>query len=112
MTMSKKGTRRIVVGQESYRWAVSPASNSKGLLVLTVEHTDYQGQLIRVYIESDRNEYWLEFPKVEKLTARAIKPADVSEIISQAVSFGWDPKRKGPPLSFLLVGTQLKLKNT
>ncbi|MED4586114.1 hypothetical protein [Brevibacillus choshinensis] len=108
--MSKKGTRKIVVGQESYRWAISPAS--KGLLVFTAEHTDYKGQIIRVYIESDVNEYWIEFSNVEKLNARIIKPADVSEIISQAVSLGWDPKRKGAPLTFNLIGNHLKLINT
>ncbi|GIO06241.1 hypothetical protein J31TS6_22690 [Brevibacillus reuszeri] len=110
MTMNKKGSRKIVVGQESYRWLISPAT--KGLLVFTAEHTDYKGQIIRVYIESDVNEYWADFPHVEQLNVRIIKPADVSEIISQAVSLGWDPKRKGSPLTFNLIGTHLKIRNS
>ncbi|RNB89616.1 hypothetical protein EDM56_10545 [Brevibacillus fluminis] len=110
MTLSKKGTRKIVLGQESYRWTIFLAT--KGHLVFTSEHTNYKGQIIRVFIESDVNEYWVDFPHVEKLNVRIIKPADVSEIISQAISLGWDPKRKGQPLTFNLIGTHLKLRST
>lgn len=97
------------MGPDDYRWKIS--SSSKGLLVFTAEHADEQGQIIRIYIKSDVNEYWVEFPHVDKLNVRIIKSADVSMIISQAVSLGWNPRRKGPPLTFTMNGDSIELRN-
>ena len=65
MTISKKGTRKITVRQELYKWVITPSA--KGILTLTVQHNEVNGQLLRVDIESDINEFWVEFPYVETL---------------------------------------------
>lgn len=100
MTISYRGSRKLTIGQEAYRWIVSPSG--KGSLVLTVQHDDFNGQLIRVSVESDVNEYWIEFPNVKSLNMKAIKPSDVATIIIEAMKQGWTPKDKGKPLSFSL----------
>lgn len=46
MTISKKGSRKIRVGQEAFRWVITPST--KGILVLTVQHDELKGQKIRV----------------------------------------------------------------
>ncbi|CAM3373502.1 hypothetical protein PALU110988_19215 [Paenibacillus lupini] len=43
MTISKKGSRKIVVEQESYRWVITALS--KGIITLTVQHDEVKGQL-------------------------------------------------------------------
>lgn len=36
MTISKKGTRKITVRQELYKWVITPSA--KGILTLTVQY--------------------------------------------------------------------------
>ncbi|NIK80590.1 hypothetical protein FHS15_005781 [Paenibacillus castaneae] len=105
MTISNRRSRKITIGQENYRWVVSPSG--KGSLVLTVQHDDFNGQLIRVSVESDINEYWIECPNVKSLDMKVIKPADVTTVIIEAMNQGWTPKDKGKPLCFCLSGSTL-----
>ena len=46
MTLARNGTRKIVVGAESYRWVVSP---DDGYLVLVVESADDPGQKVEAF---------------------------------------------------------------
>lgn len=110
MTISKKGSRKIIVSQEAFRWVISPSF--KGIIVLTVQHEEVSGQIIRVYIESDINDFWVEFPHVEPLNNKVITPAEVSTIIAEAIMKGWDPRKKGTPLSFNLFGSTLIKRRT
>lgn len=105
MTISKKGTRKITIGQEVLRWIITPST--KGIVVLTVQHDEIMGQLIRVYIESDINEFWVEFPLVESLNCKVVKPAEVAAIIVEAIKQGWSPRSSGTPLSFNQVNNTL-----
>lgn len=109
MTISKKGTRKITVGLESYRWVITPSA--KGILTLTVQHNEVGGQLLRVNIESDINEFWVEFPHVEKLNNKVVMPAEVALIIPEAINQGWKPREKGALLSFKLSGRKLESLN-
>ncbi|MFS0553951.1 hypothetical protein [Brevibacillus sp. 179-C9.3 HS] len=108
MALPKKGTRGITVGEQRYRWVISPAA--KGLLALTIQHNDGMGQLIRVYVKSDVNDFWAEFSHVQQLDMRAVKPADVAVIIEEAITQGWQSEIKGAPLSFDLIGSTLVKK--
>ncbi|WP_310829134.1 hypothetical protein [Paenibacillus pedocola] len=54
MTLSKKGSRKIVVGNVEYRWTIS--ATTRGRFVLIVEHGKEKGQRIEVQIQSDINE--------------------------------------------------------
>ncbi|MBD0380977.1 hypothetical protein [Paenibacillus sedimenti] len=105
MTISKKGSRKIVVGQEAYRWVITPSA--KGILTLTLQHDEFKGQLIRVKVESDINEYWVEFPNVESLNNKVVTPAEVASIITEAIRLGWKPLEKGNLLGFKLSGNNL-----
>ena len=98
MTLSKKGSRKIVVGDEEYRWTIT--ATTKGQIVLIVEHGTEKGQRIEVQIQSDINEIWVEFPHVDDLNLKVVKPKEVVIIILEANEQGWRPRKKGSPLGF------------
>ncbi|CAM4210654.1 hypothetical protein FHS16_000348 [Paenibacillus endophyticus] len=98
MTMPKKGTRKITVGNTTYRWHIS--ATSKGRIVLIAEHNEEKGQKLEVYIASDINDYWVEFPHVEQLNLKLVKPSEVAIILTEAMGKGWRPEEKRPPLLF------------
>ncbi|MFF2483835.1 hypothetical protein [Paenibacillus sp. NPDC058071] len=104
MTMSKKGSRKIRIGQEVYRWGVSPAEKS---LILTVHHDQFNGQLIRVSVKSDINNLWVEFPDINSIDTKLVLPSDVVIIINEALNQGWTPKKQGKLLCFTLEGKAL-----
>ncbi|MCR8633899.1 hypothetical protein [Paenibacillus radicis (ex Xue et al. 2023)] len=83
MTLSKKGSRRIFVADEEYRWTIS--ASIKGRIVLIVEHRMEMGQRIEVYVQSDINDFWVEFPYVNDLKLKVIKPKEVALIILEAI---------------------------
>ncbi|WP_168123974.1 hypothetical protein [Paenibacillus sp. HB172176] len=105
MTISKKGSRKIIVGQEPYRWIITPSA--RGIVTLTVQYDGVKGQLLRVDIESDINEFWVEFPNVESLNNKIVMPVEIALIISEAISKRWSPQEKGPLLSFKLSDNKL-----
>lgn len=105
MTISKKGSRKIVVGQEPYRWILTPSA--RGILTLTVQHDEVKGQLLRVDIESEINEFWVEFPNVESLNNKIVLPAEIALIIQEAIRQGWNPREKGVFLRFKLSDNKL-----
>ncbi|SCW63024.1 hypothetical protein SAMN04487970_10225 [Paenibacillus tianmuensis] len=98
MTLRNKGSRKIVVGNDPYRWVISTAS--KGYIVLMAEHKQEKGRKLRIYIESDINDYWVEYPYTDSLNLKVVTPKEVATIISQAIEQGWNPKEKGPPMIF------------
>lgn len=95
--LSKKKSRPITVAEKNYRWAISPDS---GYVVFVAESADEPARKIEVYVDSDINRMWVEFPNVDGLNPKVIKPKDAASIISQAVSKGWNPLEKGKPLVF------------
>ncbi|MBD0384849.1 hypothetical protein [Paenibacillus sedimenti] len=109
MTISKKRSRKIVVGQESYRWVITPSA--RGILTLTVQHDELKGQLLQVEIESDINELWVEFPNVESLNNKIVMPAEIALIITEAISRGWKPREKGALIRFRLSENKLASLN-
>lgn len=104
MTISKKKSRTITINGEIFRWGVSPGS---GYLVFVAELEAIKGQRIEVYIESDIHDYWANFPYIESLNLRLIKPKVVRRMIIQAMSFGWDYKKSGKPIVFDLIEENL-----
>ena len=95
--LSKKKSRPIVVEDTRFRWAISPDS---GYVVFVAEREDIKGRKIEVYIDTDINNFWVEFPNIDKLNLKVIKPKDAANIISQAIHLGWKPNEKGAPLVF------------
>lgn len=97
VTIPNKNSRKIVVENDTYRWTISPDS---GYIVFVAEHEEFKGRRLQVYICSDINKYWVNFPNVKELNLKIIKPKNAELIISQAINKGWNPKEKGSPIIF------------
>jgi hypothetical protein len=97
MSLSKKNSRTIRVRDSDFRWTISPKKNQ---IIFVAELIDAKGRKIEVTIDSDINRFWIEFPNVEDLSLKVIKPKDVENIITQALQNGWVPSDKGTPLRF------------
>ncbi|WP_147442782.1 hypothetical protein [Corallococcus interemptor] len=82
MTLRRKGTRRIVVGDLNYRWTVAP--NDEPGLGIVVEHESGHGQ---------RMVTWVEHGTI-------IAPGLVKEVINDALEKGWHPEQPGDELVF------------
>lgn len=95
--LSKKKSRPITVDEKKYRWSISPDS---GYVVFVAENADNPARKIEVYIETDIDKMWLEFPQGNNLKLKIIKPKDATSIIRQAVNLGWDSTERGKPLVF------------
>ena len=104
MTISKKNSRTININGELFRWVISPDS---GFVVFVAEHEEIKGQRIEVYINSDIDDFWVDFPHVESSNLRIVKPKLARTIIIQAIEDGWSYKEAGKPLVFDLKGDHL-----
>jgi len=73
MTINKKSSRKITVRDDSYIWTVSPDS---GYIILIVEHEVSRGNRLEVYIDSDIDSVWVNFPNTEHLNLKIVRPRD------------------------------------
>lgn len=93
MTLPQKGTRRITVDGEAYRWVVSVR---RGAIRVAVEHAEVPGQRLDAYFEChdtytrDASGDW-RF----KSQGRSIKPRIVQQLIREALRRGWQPTQRG-----------------
>ena len=106
MSLSKKNSRTIKVDGTDFRWTISPKNNQ---VIFVAESIDEKGRKIEVTIDSDINRYWVEFPNVDGLNLKVIKPKDVEQIITQALRTGWVPSDKGVPLKFKFENEKLEV---
>jgi len=95
--LSKKKSRPITVNEKNYRWTIS---HDSGYVVFVAESADTPARKIEVYVDSDIDQMWLEFPNKEGVNFKVIKPKDAASIIGQAIEIGWNPSEKGRPLVF------------
>jgi hypothetical protein len=79
MALSKKGSRAIVVGGDSYRWAVSEDS---GYSVLVAQNAEGSGQKLEVTVEWQDTDAGSGPPP--------ITPAMVASVVEAALAQGWD----------------------
>ncbi|ULL16409.1 hypothetical protein DVH26_19360 [Paenibacillus sp. H1-7] len=108
MTINKKTSRKIVVNEEHFVWTVSPGS---GYIIMIAELESYKGRRLEVYIASDIDSLWVNFPNTEHLNIKVIRPNVVEYFIRQAFEEGWNPKEKGAPIVFKFDGKQLVKRN-
>lgn len=73
---------------------------------MIAELESYKGSRIEVYIDSDIDSLWVNFPNTEYLNSKINRPKDVKFFIIQSIE-QWSPKEKGPPLVFEFDGKQL-----
>lgn len=103
MTINKKSSRRISVRNENYIWTISPGS---GYIILIAEHEVSRGMRIEVYVQSDIDSFWVNFPNTEHLNMKIVRPRDVEFFINQALDQGWNPCREFHIDSMNMIGKQ------
>jgi hypothetical protein len=109
MTLRKKNSRTIKVGEAEYRWTISPG---KTQIIFVAESNETKGRKLEVIVDSDIDRFWVEFPNVQDLNLKVMNPRDAAKIISQALALGWNPTEKGTPLRFEFKNEKLAAVNT
>ncbi|NKB88751.1 MAG: hypothetical protein GKS06_11070 [Acidobacteria bacterium] len=82
MALAKKGSRRIAVGGDSYRWVVSP---DDGYMVIVVEGEAQPAQRLQAYVSYG----------IDPDAPRRITPAVVRRAIELGLAEGWLPDHRG-----------------
>nr|WP_084715061.1 hypothetical protein [Streptacidiphilus jeojiense] len=96
MTLTGRGSRRIVVDDVAYRWRVRrrptySQSNGWGQQSYAVEHETNPGTTLVVETGRAHPGNWFN------LTSAPIRPAQVAGNIRQALAQGWKPEAPGSP---------------
>ena len=109
MSIPKKGTRRITVGNESYLWLIRRKATycqtdyGIGFIHVAIEHVEKSGTTLLVYTDRKHPKDW-STKKVVPVT-----PLDVSNWITQALELGWKPEKKGSQLSVEIEGSEMRI---
>lgn len=102
MTLRRRNSSAITVGDLNCRWAVAARSQATTDMVTLVVQPEAHGQRITVLIPS--RDHWLKFDEPEpEFNYRFITPSLVRKCMENALACGWSPKSKGPELSFRLL---------
>ncbi|MEU4220947.1 hypothetical protein [Actinoplanes sp. NPDC026623] len=101
MTLTSKGSRRIVVDGLAFRWLVRRRPTycqalGWSPLTFVVELLDEPGALLVVALPYAHPGNWLGLPSTSVL------PATVAAGIHQALATGWQPGRPGPAFALTL----------
>ncbi|MBX9580575.1 MAG: hypothetical protein K2X87_09730 [Gemmataceae bacterium] len=93
MTMPKRGSRRIIVDGEAYRWVVGP---NDGYMVLAVERADGSGRRLEAYFRY-HDQYETAGAGSYRVVGqrRSIRPGVVRTVILYALARGWQPSTPG-----------------
>jgi hypothetical protein len=92
MSIPKKGSRKVVVEDISYRWIIrnkptySQAAYKGGKMTAAVELYDKSGCTLHITFPWNRPDNWIE-PSKAKVT-----PKTIEECIVLALQRGWEPK--------------------
>ncbi len=99
MALSKKGSRKIVIDDEEYRWAFSADS---GYFYIVVQSATGNGARLEAQSSSD----WLDFGDAH------ISSGDVERLIRLAMKDGWCPLNNGPPFRLQEFDRRLDIQPT
>lgn len=104
MALNRKNSRRIVVGEEAYRYkvsATSPDENRNYRLNVTLQREAGGSRLeVRGLVTRD---FWLDISQPGEKRSEdypAVMPQHIQTIIELAIKAGWQPQTTGP--SFVL----------
>ena len=101
MTLSRRNSSAITVGDVTFRWTIVARSQSETDMVRLVVQPPEHGQRLTVEIPS--RDHWLKFDEPEpEFNYRCITPSLVRKCMDMALDLGWSPDAKGPQLSYLL----------
>jgi hypothetical protein len=96
MTLTRRGSRHIVVDGTTYRWRLRRRPTYAQALLWTpctfaVEHADGGGTTLVVTTAHAHPSNWLG------RESRPVPPSDVTQAIEQALREGWTPTSPGSP---------------
>lgn len=95
MSIPRKGSRKIVIQGEEFRWLVRRKATSSqvdygsGKIHVAIEHGQEKGATLHVETDRPHPKDWSTL-KVEPIT-----PLDVSRWVLLAIQKGWRPKAAG-----------------
>lgn len=101
MAILKKGSRRIVVNGQAFRWRVNERSiKLEGILssqlTLVVELVETNGSKLIVNSSQPFTEDWFKHRHVwQTVGPISILPSQVATLIQKAIETGWEPKKQG-----------------
>lgn len=96
MTISRKGSRRVVVDAVPYRWTVRPSPGyaqalAQNPLSFAVANEASPGSTLIVQISGPRPANWLKEP------GATVTPALVQQAVRSALARGWRATERGAP---------------
>lgn len=109
MSIPKKGTRKITVDKEEYRWLIrrkathSQSDYGTGCIHVAIEHTEESGTTLLVYTDRKHPKDW------STNTVVSVTPSDITKWITQALKLDWEPKRQGPQLAVEIEGDEMRI---
>jgi len=95
MTIPRKGSRKVIVDGEAYRWLVrrkatySQVDYGNGKIHVAVEHVEKHGTTLLVQTNHPHPQDWATEHVVP------VTPADIATWIQIAITNGWCPKEPG-----------------
>lgn len=89
MTLARKGTRRIVVGERVFRWTID--ANDEPGLGIVVELAEAPKQRVVTWVDH----------------GNTVTPRVVRHCILAALDNGWQPEQRGPDIRYrILAGVE------
>ena len=96
MTISRKGSRRVVVDGVPYRWTVRPSPSylqalAQNPLSFAVADESSAGTTLIVQLSGPRPEKWLTEPEA------TVTPVIIQQAVRSALARGWRATQRGAP---------------
>ena len=95
MSIPRRGSRRIVVDEESYRWRLrrrptlaQRQGNTPLLIAIAAEESEGPAMVVRLQARHPRNRV--------AFFSEAVTPAAVARYIREGLAAGWAPRQRGP----------------
>jgi hypothetical protein len=107
MSIPRTGSRQLIVDGIAYRWRVRSRPTyaqalAQSRLTVAVQVSDGSGRALHLHLPTARVDNWLHSP------GYVVMPRDMERWIRFALSQGWTPTSKGPPLLMSLPPEQLE----
>ncbi|TDF35664.1 hypothetical protein EYS14_19865 [Alteromonadaceae bacterium M269] len=94
MTIPAKGSRKILVNENEYRWLIrKKPTYSQGAfaspMIIVIESNIAPSCVLKVILSAPRKDNWLGEPSMQ------VTPKDIKGFIEKAMSEGWEPHKNG-----------------
>jgi hypothetical protein len=99
MALPKNKSRIITIDGVKYRFMIGP---NDGFNIFYAQNDITNGSKIMVYFDTDIDSFWLNFPGVDDLNLKNLKPKEAESVIRQAIKLGWNSEERGKTLIYTL----------